>query len=260
MRTYKLLSWNVNGIRAIAKKGFSDWVKEEGPDIMCVQETKVQAGQIDAESLGLQEYSHYWNYAEKKGYSGVAVFTTEKPDKVEYGFGIDEFDSEGRTLVLKYEHFTLLNIYFPKGDTAPARLHRLKYKLDFYDAFLHYVDACKERGEKLIICGDFNTAHKEMDLARPKENEKNSGFLPEEREWIDRFVSHGYIDIFRRFNKEPDHYTWWDFKTRARERNIGWRIDYFLVSDDLVDSVSKSFILSDVMGSDHCPIGIILTV
>ena len=250
----------MNGIRAIVKKGFSEWVEKESPDILCVQETKVQAGQIDAESLGLKEYNHYWNYAEKKGYSGVAVFTREKPDEVEYGFGIEEFDSEGRTLILKYDRFTLFNIYFPKGDTTPARLHRLKYKLDFYNAFLYYVDTCKERGEKLIICGDFNTAHKEIDLARPKENEKNSGFLPEEREWIDRFVSHGYIDIYRRYTNEPGHYTWWDFKTRARERNIGWRIDYFLVSEDLVDSVSQSFILSDVIGSDHCPIGIVLTV
>jgi exodeoxyribonuclease-3 len=260
MSELKLLSWNVNGIRAVAKKGFSDWVQKESPDILCVQETKVQAGQIDAGTLGMQGYNHYWDYAEKKGYSGVAVFSKEKPDKVQNGFGIAEFDNEGRTLILEYDRFILFNIYFPKGDTTPERLHRLKYKLDFYDVFLNFIDAHKERGEKLIICGDFNTAHKEIDLARPKENEKNSGFLPEERAWMDKFVSHGYIDVFRRFNQEPEHYTWWDFKTRARERNIGWRIDYFFVSENLIDSVSRSFILSEVMGSDHCPIGITVTV
>lgn len=260
MNQLKLLSWNVNGIRAVVKKGFSDWVQRENPDILCVQETKVQAGQIDTELLGIKGYNNYWSYAEKKGYSGVAVFSREKPVKVQSGFGIDEFDGEGRTIILQYPMFTLFNIYFPKGDTTPARLHRLKYKLDFYNAFIRFVDSYRERGEKIIICGDFNTAHKEIDLARPKENEKNSGFLPEERAWMDTFISHGYVDVFRRFNKEPEYYTWWDFKTRARERNIGWRIDYFFVSDDLVDSVSQSFILSDIMGSDHCPIGIVVTV
>lgn len=259
MSELKLLSWNVNGIRAAVKKDFPDWVQQEKPDILCVQETKLQAGQIDTESLGLPGYYHYWNYAEKKGYSGVAVFTKDKPTRVQNGFGIDEFDTEGRAIILEYTQFTLFNIYFPKGDTAPERVHRLKYKLDFYDAFLGYVDVYKERGDKLIICGDFNTAHKEIDLARPKENEKNSGFLPEERAWIDKFVSHGYIDIFRQFNQEPDQYTWWDFKTRARERNIGWRIDYFFVSENLLDSVSQSFIMSEVTGSDHCPIGIIVS-
>jgi exodeoxyribonuclease-3 len=261
MQEFKLLSWNVNGIRALNGKGvFQEVLRKESPDILCLQETKARPEQLDEELLHPASYYTYWNYpTEKKGYSGVAVFTREEPVEIQYGFGVDEFDSEGRTIIAKFADFTLLNIYFPKGDTAEARSFRLTYKLDFYKVFLDFADNLKKKGEKLIVCGDFNTAHTEIDLARPKENEKVSGFLPVEREWMGRFISHGYIDTFRRFNNEPGHYTWWDMKTRARERNIGWRLDYFLVSEDLISSVSNAFIMPDIQGSDHCPVGIVLT-
>jgi exodeoxyribonuclease-3 len=187
----------------------------------------------------------------------VATFSKEQPIKVENGFGIEEFDVEGRAVITEYSGFTLLNIYFPNGKKDDVRL---KYKMDFYDSFLLFADRLREQGKKLIICGDYNTAHTEIDLARPKENEKNSGFLPMERDWIDKFISHGYVDIFRRFNNEPHQYTWWDMKTGARDRNIGWRIDYFFVSEDLAESISQAFIMPDIMGSDHCPIGIALKI
>jgi len=261
MKELKLLSWNVNGVRAVWKKGFNDWLQKEIPDILCLQETKARPEQLDTGLTEPSRYITYWNYPEEtKGYSGVAILTREKPLSTDYGFGIEEFDKEGRVIIAKYPGFSLLNIYFPKGDTSPSRIHRLKYKLDFYEAFLTFVDSLKNKGEKVIICGDFNTAHNEIDLARPKENEKNSGFLPEERAWMDEFVKHGYIDTFRQFSKEPNQYTWWDMKTRARDRNIGWRIDYFFVTENLLGSISRAFILTDVMGSDHCPIGLYLKI
>ncbi len=261
MKELKLLSWNVNGIRAVGRKGFGDWLQKESPDILCLQETKAQPEQLGKDLTEPAGYITYWNYPEEtKGYSGVATFTKEKPLDVKYGFGIEGFDKEGRAIIAKYPGFILFNVYFPKGDTHQERLHRLKYKMDFYEAFLGFVNLLRDKGEKLIICGDFNTAHTEIDLARPRENEKNSGFLPEERAWMDRFVAHGYIDTFRQFHKGPNQYTWWDMKTRARERNIGWRIDYFFVTENLLSSISQAFILPDVMGSDHCPVGITFKV
>ena len=252
-----ILSWNVNGIRAVFKKGFSDWLLATKPDILCLQETKAAEEQFPEAIREAAGYHKYYATAEKKGYSGVALFTREKPGAVEFGFGIKRFDREGRTIIAFYDTFVLFNIYFPNGK---ASKERLQYKMDFYDAFLEYVDSLREKGKRIIVCGDVNTAHKEIDLARPKENEKVSGFLPEERAWIDRLLSHGYEDTFRMFNEEAGNYTWWDYKTRARERNIGWRIDYFIVSDNLKNSVQSAFILSDVMGSDHCPIGIEIDV
>jgi exodeoxyribonuclease III len=261
MKELKLLSWNVNGIRSQEKKGFGDWLRKENPDILCLQETKAAPVQLSANLTEPEGYITHWNYPEDtKGYSGVALFTKEKPDDVKYGFGIEKYDIEGRAIIAKYPEFTLLNIYFPKGDTREERRHRLDYKMSFYDAFLKFTDSLKGKDGRLIICGDFNTAHKPIDLARPKENEKNSGFLPEERAWMDGFISHGYIDTFRQFNKEPDNYTWWDMKTRARERNVGWRIDYFFVTENLAKSIKRAFIMSEVLGSDHCPIGIVLKI
>lgn len=260
MKELKMLSWNVNGIRAVAGKGvLKEVLYSESPHVLCVQETKARPEQLDGMLIQPEGYRTYWNYpVEKKGYSGVAVFTREEPLDVQHGFGIEEFDSEGRTIIIRYPGFTLLNVYFPKGDIAAAKAFRLTYKLDFYKAFLDFADNLKKKGEKLVICGDFNTAHSEIDLARPKENGKVSGFLPVEREWISTFISHGYIDTFRHFNSEPGHYTWWDFKTRARERDTGWRLDYFFVTEDLIGSVSRAFIMPGVMGSDHCPVGIML--
>lgn len=254
MNTIRLLSWNVNGIRAIHKKGFIDWVLKENPDILCLQETKAHPEQLPKELINIDSYESYFSHSKiKKGYSGVAVYSKLKPSNVKYGLGIPKFDDEGRTLILDYGNFILFNIYFPNGKMSDERL---QYKMDFYDAFLDYADALVKQGRKLIICGDVNTAHKEIDLARPKENEKTSGFLPIERQWIDKFLSHGFIDTFRMFNNQPGNYTWWDMQTRARERNVGWRIDYFFISENFKSHLVNAFIMPDVMGSDHCPIGI----
>jgi len=257
MKEIKILCWNVNGIRAVERKSFLEWLRQESPDILCLQETKALLGQISPGVQQPPDYHAYWNFPERKGYSGVATFTKGKPTTVENGFGIKQFDVEGRVIIAEYPEFTLLNVYFPNGKQSEERL---KYKMDFYDAFLDFIEPIKAKGERLIICGDFNTAHKEIDLARPKENENISGFLPREREWMDKFVSRGYVDTFRHFHKEPNHYTWWSLRTRARERNIGWRLDYFFVSENLLDSVTEANILSEVIGSDHCPVGIKLSI
>ena len=249
----RILSWNVNGIRAAHRKGFLDWLKKEQPDILCIQETKAHPEQLPDELLNVEGYRSYFSSAVKKGYSGVAIYTKIEPKSVKKGFGIEKFDSEGRILIAEYPEFILFNIYYPNGK---AREERLNYKMEFYDAFLKYVDKLKKKGKNIIVCGDVNTAHKEIDIARPKENEKISGFLPKEREWIDKFLSHGYLDTFRMFNQEQDNYTWWDLMTRARERNVGWRIDYFYISESLKKKIKDAFIMPDVMGSDHCPIGI----
>jgi exodeoxyribonuclease-3 len=255
MAEKKLLSWNVNGIRAVKNKGFLEWLHKESADILCIQETKAQPEQLDNDLKEPPGYMTYWNYPEKKGYAGVALYTRDKPQDVKYDLGKSILDTEGRVITAVYRDFTLMNIYFPNGGAGNKRV---PYKLDFYDVFLNYADTLVKAGTKLIICGDLNTAHKEIDLARPKENVKNTGFLPEERAWMDKFVAHGYVDTFRHFHKEPEQYTYWDLKSGARARNVGWRIDYFFVSENLLPSVTDSFIMPDVMGSDHCPIGITL--
>ncbi len=257
MSEKRLLCWNVNGIRAIKNKGFLEWFQKESPDILCLQETKAQPDQLDADLKEAKDYNVYWNYPEKKGYAGVAVYTREKPQEVKYDLDKGGLDTEGRGIIAEYPAFTLFNVYFPNGGAGNKRV---PYKLDFYDVFLKYADSLVKAGRKLVICGDVNTAHKEIDLARPKENVKNTGFLPEERAWMDKFVSHGYVDTFRYFHKEPQQYTYWDMKSGARARNVGWRIDYFFVSENLLPSVTSAFILPEVTGSDHCPIGITLKV
>ncbi len=253
MTKLKLLSWNVNGIRAQEKKGFLDWLQKESPDILCVQETKAHIEQLSDALKNPNGYKSYFSSGEKKGYSGVANFTKIEPKKVERGFGVEKYDCEGRILIHYFDDFVLFNIYFPNGQRGNDRL---TYKLGFYDEFLSFADKLKDKGKNIIICGDVNTAHKEIDLARPKENVKTSGFLPVERAWIDKLVEHGYIDTFREFTKENGHYTYWDTITRARERNVGWRIDYFFISPSLRKNLKKGFTLPDVMGSDHCPVGI----
>jgi len=253
VKKIRVFSWNLNGIRAAYKKGFLDWLKEAGPDMLCVQETKVQKEQLLQELIDVSGYKSYFTSAQRKGYSGVALYTREEPEKVWHGLGIERFDAEGRVLIADYGYFMLFNIYFPNGK---ASKERLRFKMDFYDTFLEHVKRLKSEGKSIVLCGDVNTAHMAIDLARPKENEKVSGFLPEERAWIDRFIESGFIDTFREFNSESGQYTWWDYKTRARERNVGWRIDYFFVSEDFMEKVTSSYILPDVMGSDHCPIGI----
>ena len=257
MKRLKLLSWNVNGIRAAQKKGFLQWLEKEAPDILCVQETKAHVDQLTKDLINPNGYKTYWSSGEKKGYSGVATFTKLEPKSIETEFGVKKYDSEGRILISDHNDFILFNIYFPNGQRDDSRLN---YKLGFYDEFLKYVNSLKEKGKKIIICGDVNTAHKELDLARPKENQNTSGFLPIERKWMDKFVEHGYIDTFRNFVKEEGHYTYWDPISRARERNVGWRIDYFFISPNLLKGLKKAFIMSEVMGSDHCPLGIEIEV
>jgi exodeoxyribonuclease III len=251
----KIISWNVNGIRAAQKKGLLDWVRVENPDILCVQEIKAMPEQLNDELRNPEGYQVYFNSAERKGYSGVATFTKQKPISVQNGFGVKRFDTEGRMLMTEFPKFSLLNIYFPNGKQGSERL---KYKMDFYDETLKFVAHLKKIGKRVIISGDYNTAHKAIDLARPKENEHVSGFLAEERAWLDKWVKCGQVDIFRHFCSSPDQYTWWDVKTRARERNVGWRIDYHFVSENLIPQVESADILASVTGSDHCPISVTL--
>lgn len=253
----KIFCWNVNGIRAAWKKDFPKWFVKAAPDILCLQETKAQADQLSDE---MKSYKGYWSEffsAEKKGYSGVATYSKKAPLAVRKGFSNPLFDCEGRVLETDFNDFTLYNVYFPNGGRGPERV---KYKLDFYDALFYVVEKKRKKQKNIIICGDYNTAHKEIDLARPKENETNTGFLPEERAWIDTIINLGYVDIFREFNNKPGQYTYWDVFTRARERNVGWRIDYFFISKEMLKLVSDAKIHMNVMGSDHCPIELDLKV
>ena len=246
----RIVSWNVNGIRAADRKGFLKFVDEHKFDILCVQETKAQDEQIPDHLVNIDSYYFYHCAAEKKGYSGVAVWSKEKPLKVSKGMGVAKFDSEGRVLVLEFESFILMNIYYPNGKMSDVRL---QYKLEFYDAFLKF---CKKQKKPLVICGDVNTAHNEIDLARPKANEKISGFLREERDWLDKFVAWELIDTFRHLHPETVKYSWWSVRSGARSRNVGWRIDYFYVTKSLLPKLKTAFIMNEVMGSDHCPLGI----
>ncbi len=249
----RLISWNVNGIRAIAKKGFFEWMAKESPDILCLQETKAHPEQLTEEFIRPGGYCSFWSAAAKKGYSGVAIYSKKQPKSVVQGLGVKDFDSEGRTLIADYGEFVLFNIYYPNGG---AGNQRVPFKMRFYDAFLKKAEGLRKRGRKVIITGDVNTAHTEIDLARPKENAQHTGFLPEEREWVSKFIACGYADTFRHFVKGGGHYTWWDYKTGARARDIGWRIDYFFVTKNVLPALKKAFILKDVLGSDHCPVGI----
>jgi len=248
----RIISWNVNGIRAVERKGFLDWLAEEGPDLFCGQETKAQPEQLSEKLRQPAGYHAYWHSAERKGYSGVVTFSRQ-PLAAQSGFNLAEFDAEGRVLISEHDGFTLLNCYMPNGGQGPERLD---YKLRFYDVLLDYCDEHHAAGKGVVICGDVNTAHKPIDLARPKENETVSGFLPEERAWLDKFLAHGLVDAFRAFHPEPEQYTWWSYRTRARARNVGWRLDYFLVSEGLMPRVQDCSIMADVMGSDHCPIAL----
>lgn len=255
--TLRLLSWNVNGLRAIYKKGFVNWLKKDMPDVLCLQETKVTADQVPSELKSMPGYFCYFGSGERKGRDGVALFSKTEPLSVKYTLGIEGFDDENRAIVADYGQFLLFNVYFPNGK---ASKERLEYKLKFYDLFLELIDRLKAEGRRIVICGDLNTAHKEIDLARPKANEKISGFLPVERAWMDRLVELGFLDTFRIFHEQEGSYSWWDLKTKARERNVGWRIDYFFVSENLRDFITSAFILKDITGADHCPVGIELKI
>lgn len=257
MPSMRILSWNVNGLRAIHKKGFVDWLMIDRPDVLCLQEIKATEDQIPKDLKRLPGYSSYFSTGGRKGRDGVALFTKTEPRSLEYSLGFAGLDDEQRAIVADYGDFLLINVYFPNGK---ASKERLSYKMRFYDLFLDLMDRLVAEGRNIVICGDVNTAHKEIDLARPKPNEKISGFLPEERAWIDRLIEHGFLDSFRVFHSEGGRYSFWDTKTRARERNVGWRIDYFFVSESMRDRVKSAFILDDVYGSDHCPVGIEIEV
>ncbi|MBU5311304.1 exodeoxyribonuclease III [Tissierella carlieri] len=248
----KLISWNVNGLRACVGKGFLDFFNEVDADIFCIQETKLQEGQINLE---LEGYHQYWNYAEKKGYSGTAVFTKVEPVSVFYGIDIEEHDNEGRVITLEYDEFYLVNVYTPNSQ---RELARLDYRMKWEDEFKSYLKKLEDK-KPVILCGDLNVAHKEIDLKNPSTNRKNAGFTDEEREKMTALIKSGFVDTFRHFYPDKeDAYTWWSYMRQARDRNVGWRIDYFIVSETLLDNVKSAAIHSDVMGSDHCPVELII--
>ena len=248
----KVISWNVNGIRAAYKKGIVDFIIKSDADIYCFQETKASIDQLPENLLNIEGYKAFFSSSSiKKGYSGVCIYTRLNPKRVLYHLGLQKFDDEGRMIGLEFADTVLFNVYFPNGG---ASAERLDYKMGFYDYFLKFINEYKKSGKNIIFCGDVNTAHKEIDLARPAANKNNTGFLAQERAWIDMLLDSGYIDTFRQFNKGPNKYTWWDYKTRARDRNVGWRLDYFFSSREMSEKIIDSYILDDVMGSDHCPI------
>ncbi|MGC8651180.1 MAG: exodeoxyribonuclease III [Minisyncoccia bacterium] len=247
----KIISWNINGIRSIYQKNFLDWFSKTKADLVCLQEIKAQEEQIPQELLQIDNYYSYFNPAIKKGYSGVAVYSKQKPLKVETKLGFQKFDEEGRILRLDYNDFILINLYLPHGG---RQKENLQYKLEVYHYLLQYLNNLKDK--KLIVLGDFNIAHQEIDLARPLENQNNIMFTPEERQQIDEIINLGFIDSFRKFHRDGGHYTWWPYMFKARERDLGWRIDYIFISSKLKTQLKKAFILKEAMGSDHCPVGI----
>ncbi|MCH1431552.1 MAG: exodeoxyribonuclease III [Flavobacteriaceae bacterium] len=248
----RVLSYNVNGIRAALKKGLADWLQAADPDVLCVQETKALQEQVDTgvfEDLG---YHHYWFSAQKKGYSGVAIFTKKEPNKVVYGSGIDHMDFEGRILRVDFDEVSVMSLYLPSG----TNVDRLDYKFKFMDEFQDYIEKLKKEIPNLVICGDYNICHEAIDIHDPIRNKTVSGFLPEERSWLDGFMKSGFIDSFRFLNSEPHQYSWWSYRANARNNNKGWRIDYALVSSPLKENISRSFILPEAKHSDHCPVGL----
>jgi exodeoxyribonuclease III len=252
----KITTWNANGLRALYNKDLLGGIQKISPDILCFQEVKAFPEQIPSELKNAYGYFSYWYPAQRPGYSGVAVFSRAEPTKVFYGTGDQRFDPEGRVLELVFPDFHLLNVYFPSGQSGQVRI---AYKLDFYSQLLEHCKKVHEDGKSIILTGDFNTAHQEIDLARPKENRQTSGFLPEERVWIDRFLASGFIDAFRWLYPQRSQYTWWTYRLGARGRNIGWRLDYHLVSSNLIDKVQDVTIHDDITGSDHCPVSLILS-
>ncbi|MCM2353117.1 MAG: exodeoxyribonuclease III [Pseudobdellovibrio sp.] len=247
----KLVSWNVNGIRACEKNGFLKWFEKENADIVCVQEIKALPEQLEDNLKNPLKYHAIWNPAEKPGYSGTAIFSKKEPLEVKLGLGDPEFDNEGRVMIVKYPKFTLINSYFPNSQREHTRL---PYKLAFCKNFLKTAESLRKKGENVIMCADWNIAHQEIDLKNPKTNKNNAGFLPEERGWMDQFIKQGYIDAFRQFEKGGDHYTWWSYRPGVREKNVGWRLDYFMANEEFKDRLKNSYHRNEVYGSDHCPV------
>ena len=254
----KLISWNVNGLRAAVNKGFDDFFNKENADIFCIQETKMQEDQLDENIKGIfKEYNSYWNSAEKKGYSGTAIFTKKKPMNVTYGIGIEEHDKEGRVITLEFENFFMVNCYTPN---AKRELERLDYRMVWEDEFRKYLLKLNE-SKPVVMCGDLNVAHEEIDLKNPKTNRRNAGFTDEERGKMTELLNAGFTDTFRYlYPDKPDMYTWWSYMFKAREKNAGWRIDYFIVSKSIENKIKESYIYSEIMGSDHCPVGLDLDI
>jgi len=256
----RILSWNVNGIRAVEKRNFTSWLVNENPDILCLNETKAEPGQLSPQLLNPpveKPYSVFWACAKRKGYSGVAVYTKEKPQDVHF-FNEPEFDNEGRVLIAEYREFSLIAAYFPNSQDERRRLD---YKLAFCDAMLNFCNSLVKKGRHFLLCGDYNIAHTPIDIARPKSNENSAGYLPEERAWMDKFTAAGHVDTFRHFHPgEAGHYTWWSYMGSARERNVGWRLDYHCVDKGLLPKVKSSIIRPEVQGSDHCPVEIELDI
>ncbi len=255
-KSLRLVSWNVNGVRAVMKKDFTDSVRRLDADILAIQETKIQDDQIDESIRNIDGYRSWWSCATvKKGYSGVSVYSRLEPKTVNFDIGNPAFDNEGRVIEMEFDDFTFFNVYFPNGQMSDERL---RYKLDFYQHFFDYADQLRREGKSLIITGDYNTAHNEIDLKNPKSNEKRSGFLRIERDWIDKIISDGYVDTFRHFYPDTVKYSWWTYRFQARQKNAGWRIDYFFATRDLIEGkiVKDAFIDNSIYGSDHCPVGI----
>lgn len=249
----KIFSWNVNGMRAASKKGLVEWIKEEQPDILCIQESRATEDQLPKKVKNIDGYNFFINPGERKGYSGTAVYYKKEPLNIKTGLLDDKYNGEGRVLIMEYKEFILFNIYFPNGQSSEERLD---FKMDFYDAFLEYSNKLVAEGKKVITCGDYNTAHKAIDLKNDKANAKRSGFLPIEREWIDKYIENGYIDTFRYFHPETVKYSWWTYRFNARKNNAGWRIDYFFISENMKEMLKSAEIHNDVYGSDHCPVSI----
>ena len=253
----KIISYNVNGIRAALKKDWIEWLKSEDPDVVCIQETKANKEQLDLSVFENAGYKHYWYSAQKKGYSGVAILSKKEPDHIEYGCGIEKYDNEGRILRADYGDFSVLSCYFPSGSSGEERQ---AFKMEFLADFVPYVTELRKTRPNLLISGDINICHEAIDIHNPVSNKKSSGFLPEERQWITDFLALGYIDTFRTLNKEPHNYTWWTYRFGARGKNLGWRIDYHFITDSLSDKLKSADILSEAVHSDHCPIVVDLDV
>ena len=247
----KLLSYNVNGIRAAINKGFIDWLDSTQADVICLQETKANEDQVDVSEIKEMGYDCFWFSAQKKGYSGVAIFTKSKPNHIEYGLGVEKYDNEGRAIRVDFDTFSILNVYMPSGTSGEERQN---YKYDWLDDFYDYVQELKKSIPNLLICGDYNICHQAIDIHNPVSNKNSSGFLPPERDWMEKLFTTGFIDTFRHFNTEPHNYTWWSYRARAREKNLGWRIDYWAATNELKDRLIRSTILSEAKHSDHCPI------
>ena len=248
----KILSYNVNGIRAALNKGFAEWLSSADPDVVCLQETKALEDQVNTDLFEQMGYQHFWHSAQKKGYSGVAILTKTNPLNVQKGTGIEHMDFEGRVIRADYENVSVISLYLPSG----SNLDRLEHKFKFMDDFQGYIDALKKNHSRLVICGDYNICHRAIDIHDPVRNKNVSGFLPEERQWIDTFMNNGFVDSFRHLNPEPHQYSWWSYRANARNNNKGWRIDYNMVSENLKNNIKSAYLLPDAKHSDHCPVGV----